>query len=80
MVALVALSFILASIPAVAADMKSGKAAGKKGVCSNPIGDTIAETPSINEMRSKPARELSYVSAVLGNKVPTQTDNSGKRK
>jgi len=65
--ALVALSLVAMSVPAFA---------GAK--CSNPIGDTIDQTPSIKEMQSKPAKALSYVYDTLGNKVPTYTDNSGK--
>jgi len=56
-----------------AADMaKSTKA-------PNPIKDTIDQTPSIKEMQSQPARDLAYTMDILGNKIPTQTDNSGQR-
>jgi len=50
----------------------------KKSVCSNPIGDTIERTPSIKAMQSKSARGLEYTTDTLGNKVSTQTDNSGQ--
>jgi hypothetical protein len=65
--AIVVLSLVGMSIPAFA---------GSK--CSNPIGDTIDQTPSIKAMQSQPARALSCVYDTLGNKVPTNTDNSGK--
>lgn len=50
----------------------------KKSVCSNPIGDTIDRTPSIKAMQSQPARGLEHKTDTLGNKVSTQTDNSGQ--
>ena len=50
----------------------------KKSVCSNPIGDTIDQTPSIKAMQSQSARDLGYTTDTLGNKVSTQTDNSGQ--
>ena len=50
----------------------------KKSVCSNPIGDTIDQTPSIKAMQSQSARGLEYKTDTLGNKVSTQTDNSGQ--
>ncbi len=50
----------------------------KKSVCSNPIGDTIDQTPSIKAMQSQPACKLGYTRDILGNKVSTQTDNSGQ--
>ena len=74
LVVLVVLSFAVMSIPAFAGADK----AGKKSVCANPIGETIEKTPSIKAMQSKPARALSSVFDTLGNKVPTNTDNSGK--
>jgi hypothetical protein len=50
----------------------------KKSCCSNPIGDTIDQTPSIKAMQSKPACGRSWKTDVLGNKVADQTDNSGQ--
>jgi len=49
-----------------------------KSVCSNPVGDTIDQTPSIKAMQSQSARGMEYRTDTLGNKVPTQTDNSGQ--
>ena len=81
LVAIVLLSFALMSMPAfagTAVSMKSNAASGEmKSVSANPIGETIDKTPSIKEMQSKPARPLSYTFDVIGNRVPTQTDNSG---
>ena len=76
MISLVAVSVILTSIPAMAA----GKGAQKSDMSAttNPIKDIIDETASIKEMQSKPAPALSYKFDVLGNKIPTQTDNCGK--
>ncbi len=50
----------------------------KKSVCSNPIGDTIDQTPSIKAMQSQPYGGMSHSRDVLGNKVSTRTDNSGQ--
>lgn len=50
----------------------------QKSACSNPIGDIIDQTPSIKAMQSKSARGLGYTTDTLGNKVSTQTDNSGQ--
>jgi hypothetical protein len=83
LLALVLLSFVLMAIPAFAGGEACSKpatgSAESKKVCSNPIGDTIDSTPSIKEMQSKPARPLSYTVDAIGNRVPTQTDNSGHR-
>lgn len=49
-----------------------------KGKCSNPIKETIDKTASIKEMQSQPAPALTYKHDVLGNRLPDQTDNSGK--
>jgi len=65
--AIVVLSLVAMSVPAFA---------GEK--CSNPLRETIDKTPSIKAMQSQPARALSCVYDTLGNKVPTNTDNSGK--
>jgi hypothetical protein len=49
-----------------------------KSICSNPIKETIDQTPSVKAMQSQSARPLGYTRDVLGNKVATQTDNSGQ--
>lgn len=84
LVVVLLLGLALVSSQALAGNAGCGKAATgsatMKSTCSsNPIGDTIDNTPSIKEMQSKPSRGLSYTTDVLGNKIPTQTDNSGKR-
>ena len=70
-IAIVLISFVI---------MSSGLsiAAEKKGVCSNPVKETIEKTASIKEMQSKPAPKPSSKFDVLGNRLPAQTDNSGK--
>jgi len=68
----------LALTATVYANCGSCGGAEKKSACSNPIGDIIDKTPSIKEMQSKSARGLEYKTDVLGNKVSTQTDNSGQ--
>ena len=51
---------------------------GTSTLCANPIKETIENTASINEMRSKPACGMCSKIDALGNKVPTQTENCGK--
>jgi hypothetical protein len=46
--------------------------------CDNPVKDTIDQTASIKAMQSKPYNDRGYVRNLLGNKVATCTDNSGK--
>ncbi|MCX5680505.1 MAG: hypothetical protein NTZ95_07705 [Candidatus Omnitrophica bacterium] len=62
----------------VYADCGSCGVGAKKSVCSNPTGDTIDRTPSIKAMQSQSARGLGHTTDSLGNKVSTQTDNSGQ--
>lgn len=38
----------------------------------------LRDTPSINEMSTKKAVNRGYITDPLGNKIPTETDNSGK--
>ena len=70
------MGFILTAIPAFAATKGAQKS--PMSATTNPIKDIIDETASIKEMQSKPAPALSYKFDVLGNKIPTQTDNCGK--
>ena len=67
--------FVVIALMAVTSVAFAGES---KSVCSNPIGDTIDQTPSIKAMQSKPAEGRGYVRDVLGNKVADQTDNSGQ--
>ena len=79
LIALILVSFALMTVPVIAGGegCSSGKAE-MKCVSANPIQETIDKTPSIKEMQSKPAKGQSYVFDVLGNRLPTQTENSGK--
>lgn len=72
LVSLVLISLALISIPVFAGD------GGASTRCSNPVREIIDETASIKEMQSQPARAISYVYDVLGNKIPTQTEKAGK--
>ena len=70
---------LMALVSTAASYADSGKCAAgeKKSVCCNPLGDTLNKTPSIKAMQCQKARPLGYTRDVLGNKVATQTDNSG---
>ena len=70
-------TFIVIAIMAFTTAAFAGE---KKSVCSNPIGDIIEQTPSIKAMQSQSARKRGYTTDTLGNKVSTQTDNSGQNR
>ena len=53
---------------------------GKWSKIATPSDKNINDTPSIKEMQSKKAPDLALKADILGNRVPTQTDNSGKIK
>jgi len=71
---------IVAFVAAGLACMVTGysQAAEKKISKCNALKEIIDNTASIKEMQSKPAPAPSYKLDALGNKVPNQTDNSGK--
>jgi len=70
--------FVLISITLLSVSAYAGQVRAHKSCCSNPIKETIDKTASIKNMQSKPAAHLSYTHDILGKKIPTQTDNSGK--
>lgn len=72
-IAMVAIAAMI--VPALASCATDGTST----LSSNPIKETIEKTDSINAMRSQPAPCNTYVLDAMGNKVPTQTENSGKQ-